>query len=86
MMINSCYLILTTLCYLLGFLIASQTLGDHITEARKAVGQPDYFFIKRNLNGYVLDISGASSKSGTPVITYPQKNTDNINSYNNALN
>lgn len=39
----------------------------------------DYYFITSKLNGYVLDITGASTASGTPIISYPRKTsgTDN---------
>lgn len=39
----------------------------------------DYFFIASKLNGYVLDITEASTKPATPIISYPKKSsgTDN---------
>ena len=39
----------------------------------------EYFFIASKLNGYVLDIKGASKKPATPIISYPRKSsgTDN---------
>jgi hypothetical protein len=40
---------------------------------------PDYYFITSKLNGYVLDIKGASTAAKTPIISYPKKSsgTDN---------
>jgi len=38
-----------------------------------------YFFIKSQMNGFVLDVSGESHDPGAPVITYPKKDSDNDN-------
>jgi hypothetical protein len=39
----------------------------------------EYYFITSKLNGNVLDVNGANTAAGTPIISYPQKTsgTDN---------
>lgn len=39
----------------------------------------EYYFIASQLNGNVLDIDGANTAAGTPIISYPQKTTDTSN-------
>jgi hypothetical protein len=49
------------------------------TGPKDSSGGQSLYFIKSKLNGFVLDIKGASTAASTPIISYPQKTsgTDN---------